>query len=105
MWDTVESLTIFLVYRPPNAPADALLNLLELVAEWALRFSRLLVLGDFNVQVDKASSLQDPDLVSAMATLGLTQFVTGPTHQAGYTPDLIFGMGICMDTIQKTRVP
>ena len=48
VWDTVESLAICLVYRPPNAPADVLPNLLKRVAEWAGRFPKLLVLGDFN---------------------------------------------------------
>ena len=80
-------------------------NFLELIAEWAMRFPRLLVLGDFNLHVDKASPLKNLDLVSAMATLGLTQFVTGLTHQAGHTLDLIFGMGIQLGPVQLTRVP
>ena len=82
-----------------------MLKLLELVADWAARFSRLLVLGDFNVHVDRASSSQGSDLVTSMATLGLTQFVAGPTHQAGHTLDLIFGMGIQAGSVQNILVP
>ena len=40
-----------------------------------------------------------------MAILGLTQFITIPTHQADHILDLIFGMGIQVGSIQSTRVP
>ena len=69
------------------------------------RFTKLLVLGDFNVHADKITFSQALDLVSAMATLGLSQFFTGPTHQAGYTLDLIYGMRIQIGLIQSDRVP
>lgn len=50
---------------------------------------RLLVLGDINVHAKDATPSQAKDLVSFMAALGLSQFVSAPTHQAGHTLDLI----------------
>ena len=55
-WDSVEKLAIWLVYRPPNAPADALPGLLETVVAWALQYPRMLVLGDFNVHAEEPVS-------------------------------------------------
>lgn len=40
-WNSKESLAIWLVYQPPNAPAETMLNLLEVVSGWALGYSRL----------------------------------------------------------------
>ncbi|XP_077778804.1 uncharacterized protein LOC144326222 [Podarcis muralis] len=94
VWGTKENLAVWLVYRPPSAPAATLSDLLEVAAGWALEFLNLLVLGDFNVHADAAPSSQALNVVTSMATLGLSQFVMGPTHQAGHTLHLIFGAGI-----------
>ena len=40
-----------------------------------------------------------------MKTLGFSQFVSGPTHQAGHTLDLIFGADLVMDPITINKVP
>ncbi|XP_077778785.1 uncharacterized protein LOC144326208 [Podarcis muralis] len=105
MWGTKESLAIWLVYRPPSTPAATLLDLLEVVAGWALEFPNLLVLGDFKVHANATPSSQALDLVTSMATLGLSQFVLGPTHQAGHTLDLIFGAGIDVIMLPPVEVP
>ncbi|XP_077774334.1 uncharacterized protein LOC144325324 [Podarcis muralis] len=84
---------------------DKYFDLLEVVAGWALEFPNLLVLGDFKVHADAAPSSQALDLVTSMATLGLCQFVLGPTHQAGHTLDLIFGAGIDVIMLPAVEVP
>uniref|UniRef100_A0A670I2H7 Reverse transcriptase domain-containing protein n=1 Tax=Podarcis muralis TaxID=64176 RepID=A0A670I2H7_PODMU len=105
VWGSEESLAVWLVYQPPSAPAATLSGLLEAVAGWALEFPNLLVLGDFNFHADATPSSQALDLVSSMATLGLSQFVSGPTHQAGHTLDLIFGAGIDVIMSPSMKVP
>ncbi|XP_077780534.1 uncharacterized protein LOC144326946 [Podarcis muralis] len=87
------------------AGAATLSDLLEVAAGWALEFPSLLVLGDFNVHAYAAPSSQALDLVTSMATLGLSQFVLGPTHQAGHTLDLIFGAGIDVIMLPAVEVP
>ena len=104
-WGSVENLAIWVVYRPPSAPPAALSSLLEAVMAWALQYPRLLVLGDFNVHADSPSSRIDLDLMSTMAALGFSQFVTGPTHQAGHTLDLVFGVGVQVDLMATDVVP
>lgn len=53
---------------------------MEVASGWALEFSRLIVLEDFNVHVDEAASSQAIELVSPMVTLGLSQIVSAPMH-------------------------
>ena len=60
---------------------------------------------DFNVHADSPSSEMDLDLMSTMAALGFSQFVTGPTHQAGHTLDLVFGVGVQVDLMATDVVP
>ena len=105
VWGSKENLAVWLVYRPPSAPAATLSDLLEVVAGWALESPNLLVLGGFNVHADDTPSSQALDLVTSMATLGLSQFVLGPTHQAGHTLDLIFGAGIDVIMLPSVEVP
>lgn len=64
VWDSEGSMVICLVYGLPSIPADGLLNLLEAVAKWGLRFPKLLVLGDFSIHVDTAS-IQTSDLITS----------------------------------------
>ncbi|XP_077782882.1 uncharacterized protein LOC144327417 [Podarcis muralis] len=105
VWGTKESLAVWLVHRPPSTPTATLSDLLEVVAGWALEFPNLLVLGDFNVHADAAPSSQALDIVTSMAALGLSQFVFGPTHQAGHTLDLIFGAAIDVIMLPAMEVP
>lgn len=64
-----------------------------------------MVLRDFNGHAEIASSKQALDLVSSMAILGVSQIVSGPTHQASHTLHLVFGMGINVNLIAPDRVP
>ncbi|XP_062827975.1 uncharacterized protein LOC134296596 [Anolis carolinensis] len=90
-----ESLAILVVYRTPGSPGESLLNLLDLVADWVLKFPRLIVLGDFNVHVEALpSSSVTKDLVPTFEALGLSLLKTRPTHRAGHTLDLIFNIGV-----------
>ena len=54
-WDSAEKLAIWLIYCPPNAPADGLPGLLE-VAAWRLQYPRVIILGDFNIHADETAT-------------------------------------------------
>ena len=100
-----EKLAIWLVYRSPKAPTEALSRLLETAISWRLQYPKTIILGDFNIHADEPSSKQNTDLISSMETLGFSQYVSGPTHQAGHTLDLIFGAEVDMDPITTNKVP
>lgn len=105
VWEAVESLAIWLVYNLLNAPADILLGLWKAISGWTLEHSKLLVLGDLNAHTDAVASSQAKNLVSSMVALELSLFVSGPTHQAGYTLDLIFATGLEVGLITADAVP
>lgn len=72
------------------------------MAKCALQFPKLLLLEDFNVHADTVS-IQVSDLVSSMAALGLSQFVSGLIYQAGCNEDLIFDMGMDVELTSREK--
>ncbi|XP_061464713.1 uncharacterized protein LOC133376492 [Rhineura floridana] len=89
-----DRLGILLVYRPPCCPTASLTQLTEVVSDLLLRSPKLLVLGDLNIHAEAALSLAAQDFMTCMTAMGLSQFVTGPTHVLGHTLDLIFATGL-----------
>ncbi|XP_053154385.1 uncharacterized protein LOC128345841 [Hemicordylus capensis] len=85
-----DRLGILLVYRPPRCTSVSLPELAGVVSEVALGSSRLIVLGDFNVHAEAPLVGAAQDFMASMATMGLSQLVSGPTHVAGHTMDLVF---------------
>ncbi|PIK39063.1 hypothetical protein BSL78_24090 [Apostichopus japonicus] len=49
----------------------------------------LLVLGDFNLHIDKPADKEGAEFISLVESLGMTQHVTGATHRGGHTLDLV----------------
>jgi len=49
----------------------------------------LLVAGDFNFHVDDSKERNAAKFIDLVESAGLQQWVTGPTHQSGYTLDLL----------------
>lgn len=78
---------------------------MDAVSGWMLEYSRLLVLDDFSVHADDASSTLSVDLVSSMVVQGLFQYVMIPTHWAGHMLNLIFAVRIMVDQITVNVVP
>lgn len=93
------------MYQPPNALPETLLLLLDVVAGWAFEYLKLIVLGDFHVHANDATSSQAVDLVSSIAELRLSQIVSAPMHQAGHVLYLIFVAGFSVDLKLIDRVP
>ncbi|XP_053151089.1 uncharacterized protein LOC128344612 [Hemicordylus capensis] len=85
-----DRLGILLVYRPPRCTSVSLPELAGVVSEVALGSPRLIVLGDFNVHAEAPLVGAAQDFMASMATMGLSQLVSGPTHVAGHTLDLVF---------------
>ena len=50
---------------------------------------RLLIIGDFNIHIDKTEEIYSKKFVETLDCLGLTQHVTFPTHVSGHTLDVI----------------
>ncbi|KAF7254138.1 hypothetical protein EYD10_00669 [Varanus komodoensis] len=53
----------------------------------------MLVLGDFNLHAKASLTGATQDFMASMTAMGLSQHVTGPTHERGHTLDLVFSTG------------
>ncbi len=88
---TVDKGVLFvgLYYRPPGSDSDfsqleTLLGSLDLA-----KYFRVLILGDFNVDLCQADSPPATDLLGLAATVGLTQVVDSPTRFSASTSSLL----------------
>ncbi|KAF7236187.1 putative RNA-directed DNA polymerase from transposon BS [Varanus komodoensis] len=88
-----DRLGILLVYRAPFCPTVSLPELTETVSDLVLRTPRTLVLGDFNLHAEASLTGAAQDFMASMTAMGLSQHVTGPTHERGHTLDLVFSTG------------
>ena len=55
----------------------------------ALSAGKLLIVGDFNIHIEKATNSSSTKLLSLLDSHGLTQHVKGLTHVDGHRLDLI----------------
>ncbi|XP_063952043.1 uncharacterized protein LOC129274037 [Lytechinus pictus] len=88
-------LHFLVVYRPPPSvqnqlrTADFLQEFDDLTAEISRLAGRVLLLGDFNIHVDKPSKSDVAQFLSIIESASLVQHVTGATHNMGHTLDLV----------------
>ena len=84
-------LLIISIYRLQEISfTQFLIDLEDLLSNHFSNSHSFILLGDFNTWFEK-TELRDNILLSdLMSSFGLSQLVTGPTHRAGHTLDLIF---------------
>lgn len=92
---TSESLStaIVTVYRPPKANKDFLPEFAKLLPYLCLKFKITLILGDFNIHVDKYYTALTKYFLSLLECFDLNQFVDRPTHNKGHILDLVISSG------------
>ena len=88
-------LTIAGLYHPPlgntrNTPARFLDQVSELIQYLFTNHKNLVLLGDFNVYINRLDNQDTQAYIDTMEALGLVQHINQPTHQLGNTLDLIY---------------
>ena len=90
-----ETYRVIVVYRPTssskysphfNALIKEFNNMLE---SCMLANGKLIVLGDFNIQMDDTTSTNASKFGDLLREYGLHQYVSGPTHNWGHMLDLV----------------
>ncbi|XP_060553020.1 uncharacterized protein LOC132714233 [Ruditapes philippinarum] len=91
-----ESFCLSVIYRPPPSQKNGLSTNTFLEQEWPLFLSKyatigkpVIIVGDFNLHVDKLLDRDALKFISCLETFGLKQHVQGPTHVAGHTLDVV----------------
>ena len=89
-----KTLTIVGIYHPPlgstrNTLARFLDQVSELVQYLFTNHKNLVLLGDFNVHVNKLDNQDTQSYLDTMEALGLVQHIDQQTHKLGNTLDLV----------------
>ena len=87
---------IIRIYHPPpsmtNNTSNAMFvdDLTELITKRVPNQQNAVILGDFNIHMDKLEDNGAITLNNTIEAIGLKQHISGPTHKVGNTLDLIF---------------
>ena len=89
------SVRLYCIYRPPPSASNDVSNgtfreeFFTLLESASISNHTPILLGDFNIHVDDPSDRFALQFLSGIDSLGFTQHINEPTHQAGHTIDLL----------------
>ena len=93
--DPRSKILLIIVYRPPPTPINKL-KVKSFWKEWKKLLTALakdhrtfLIVGDLNFHLDVADDAYAEKFTGILEELNLVQLVTGPTHTAGHTLDVV----------------
>ena len=72
------------------ATAQFMEDLEDLLSSQSSKADTVVLTGDFNFHFEKSNEKNVQDLVDLTSSYGLSQFVSGPSHERGHTLDLVF---------------
>ena len=103
-WGKKQTLAIVGIYHPPlgstrNTPVRFIDQVSELVQYLFTNHKNLVLLGDFNIHVNKLDNQDTQAYLDTMEALGLEQHIDQQTHQLGNTLDLVY-----TETLEPFRV-
>ena len=81
---------IIVFYRPPDTPFRLFIDEFSTLLEQVVLLSDYpVIVGDFNIHVDKPNVSEASDFNSLLSSFGLVQRIDFPTHRNGHTLDLV----------------
>ena len=89
-----EMTTFVILYRPPGPYAEFLAEFSEFLSDLVLKTSKVIVVGDFNIHIDKKDDSLSTAFSSLIDSIGFSQAINVPTHSYGHTLDLVLTHGI-----------
>lgn len=78
-----DELSILIIYHPLSSSLATMSDLTTIPSGLMLEMPRLIVQCDFNILDTLVGSTQG--FITSLATMGLSQVVTGPTQDKGHT--------------------
>ena len=89
-------ITITAIYHPPSSPANNITNAAFIAdfTEWVMELvaenKNVIILGDFNMDINNPHDADANILIDTLEALGFQQHVDFSTHQHANTLDLVF---------------
>ncbi|XP_072041253.1 uncharacterized protein [Amphiura filiformis] len=93
--DKITGIGLVIVYRPPPSKenklktSEYLTEMDDFVREIYITPTKTVLLGDFNIHVDQVTKSDTVHFMDSLNSVGVHQFVSGPTHIKGHTLDLL----------------
>uniref|UniRef100_A0A1A8LCV6 Endonuclease/exonuclease/phosphatase domain-containing protein n=1 Tax=Nothobranchius pienaari TaxID=704102 RepID=A0A1A8LCV6_9TELE len=69
-----------------------------------IKLDRIIIGRDFNIHAEDLSNSSTREFLNMMNSFNFSQHVSGPTHRAGHTLDLVFSYGLLVDKLQINDV-
>ncbi len=91
------------VYRPPGHHSYFIKEFGDFISELVLAADKVLAVGDFNIHVDNDTNALGSAFLDILNSIGVRQYVPGPTHCRNYTLDLILSHGIDINGVEVLK--
>ena len=86
-----QTLHLWAIYRPPDTSEVLFINdFIEFMGDVIAEYSNLIVVGDFNIHINKDNNPNASIFMDTMVALGLKQHTKGSMHRSGNCLDLVF---------------
>lgn len=97
---TCQPVLFVIIYRPPGPYSEFLSEFSEFISNLVLSTDKILIVGDFNIHVDKDSDSLSSAFRSLIDSVGFIQSVNEPTHHFNHTLDLVLAYGLDINEIK-----
>ena len=98
------SVLLLIIYRPPKYCNSFFDEFSELLSIISIEHNCLSIVGDFNIHIDNPSDNNTIELNNLLDTFGLSQHVSGLTHNRGHTLDLFITKGLKSSFVSASDV-
>lgn len=63
------------------------------------KLDKAIIVGDFDIHIEDTSNSFVTEFISITESFNLVQYVAGPTHNHGHTLDLVFTLGLNINSL------
>ncbi|XP_030264935.1 uncharacterized protein LOC115576546 [Sparus aurata] len=95
---------LVVLYRPPGPYSQFLEEFGEFIADLVTRSDKILIIGDFNIHLNKPSDPLGKAFLRLLDISNFIQLVHEPTHSSGNTLDLIISHGLDVSALNVASV-
>uniref|UniRef100_A0A8C7Z8K8 Reverse transcriptase domain-containing protein n=1 Tax=Oryzias sinensis TaxID=183150 RepID=A0A8C7Z8K8_9TELE len=93
------------IYRPPKLNKEFISDFSNFLTHLSLLTPNIILLGDFNIHMDRCNNLAAKDFISCLDSFGIHQHITTPTHIKGHILDLVCCSGVLPNACKVDPLP
>uniref|UniRef100_A0A3B3IPM6 Reverse transcriptase domain-containing protein n=1 Tax=Oryzias latipes TaxID=8090 RepID=A0A3B3IPM6_ORYLA len=93
------------IYRPPKPNKEFISDFSNFLTHLSLLTPNIILLGDFNIHMDRCNNLAAKDFISCLDSFGILQHITTPTHIKGHILDLVCCSGVLPNACKVDPLP